>query len=123
MIREEMKRLKVYEKEATAPSEIRPANFEHYSSNLKDFELLGSPVYPTDTRVKLGNFNAGNVKHAQRFVLPESKWVRYLKLNLLSHYGSEFYCTLSVLEVYGVDVVERLLEDLISISEATGEDD
>lgn len=93
---------------------IEIANFEHHSSNLKDFELLGSLVYPTDEWVKLGNFNASNVKHAQRFVLQEPKWVRYLKLNLLSHYGSEFYCTLSFVEVYGVDAVERMLEDLIS---------
>ncbi|XP_019152086.1 PREDICTED: uncharacterized protein slp1-like isoform X1 [Ipomoea nil] len=103
--------------EETLVDTIEIANFEHYSSNLKDFELLGSPVYPTDTWVKLGNFTAGNVKHARRFVLPQPKWVRYLKLKLLSHYGSEFYCTLSVLEVYGVDAVERLLEDLISISD------
>uniref|UniRef100_A0A2N9FXW5 SUN domain-containing protein n=1 Tax=Fagus sylvatica TaxID=28930 RepID=A0A2N9FXW5_FAGSY len=63
---------------------------------------------------KLGNFTALNVKHAQSFVLQEPKWVRYLKLNLLSHYGSEFYCTLSFVEVYGVDAVEKMIADLIS---------
>ncbi|KAK6116718.1 hypothetical protein DH2020_049538 [Rehmannia glutinosa] len=99
--------------EETLVDTVEIANFEHHSSNLKDFELLGSPVYPTDSWVKLGNFTAANVKHAQRFVLPEPKWVRYLKLNLLSHHGSEFYCTLSVLEVYGVDAVEKMLEDLM----------
>nr|GMD19458.1 SUN domain-containing protein 4-like isoform X1 [Ipomoea batatas]GME19596.1 SUN domain-containing protein 4-like isoform X1 [Ipomoea batatas] len=103
--------------EETLVDTVEIGNFEHYSSTLKDFELLGSPVYPTDTWVKLGNFTAGNVKHAQRFVLPEPKWVRYMKLNLLNHYGSEFYCTLSVLEVYGVDAVEKMLEDLISVPE------
>lgn len=100
--------------EETLVDTIEIANFEHYSSNLKDFEILGSLVYPTDTWVKLGNFSAGNTKHAQRFVLQEPKWVRYIKLNLLSHYGSGFYCTLSVIEVYGVDAVERMLEDLVS---------
>lgn len=100
--------------EETLVDTIEIANFEHHSSNLKDFELLGSLVYPTDEWVKLGNFTASNVKHAQRFVLQEPKWARYLKLNLLSHYGSEFYCTLSFVEVYGVDAVERMLEDLIS---------
>ncbi|XP_021889641.1 uncharacterized protein SLP1 [Carica papaya] len=100
--------------EETLVDTIGIANFEHYSSNLKDFELLGSLVYPTETWVSLGNFTAANVKHIQKFVLQEPKWVRYLKLNLLSHYGSEFYCTLSVVEVYGVDAVERMLEDLIS---------
>lgn len=101
--------------EETLVDTIKIANFEHYSSNLKDFELLGSLVYPTQTWVKLGNFSAGNVKHAQSFTLLEPKWVRYLKLNILSHYGSEFYCTLSSVEVYGIDAVERMLEDLISV--------
>ncbi|KAH7519747.1 hypothetical protein FEM48_Zijuj08G0070000 [Ziziphus jujuba var. spinosa] len=105
--------------EETLVDTIEIGNFEHYSSNLKDFELLGSLVYPTDQWIKLGNFNSTNVKLAQRFVLPEPKWVRYLKLNLLSHYGSEFYCTLSVVEVYGVDAVERMLEDLISVQDNT----
>ena len=99
--------------EETLVDTIEIANFEHHSSNLKNFELHGSLVYPTDAWVFLGNFTAPNVKHAQRFVLQEPKWVRYLKLNLQSHYGSEFYCTLSVVEVYGVDAVERMLEDLI----------
>ncbi|KAK3016460.1 hypothetical protein RJ639_007709 [Escallonia herrerae] len=103
--------------EETLVDTIEVANFEHYSSNLKDFELFGSLVYPTDSWVKLGNFTAGNVKLAQRFVLQEPKWVRYLMLNLLSHYGSGFYCTLSIVEVYGVDAVERMLEDLVSVQD------
>ncbi|CAL0302549.1 unnamed protein product [Lupinus luteus] len=90
------------------------ANFEHHSSNLKDFHLHGSLLYPTDNWVFLGNFSASNVKQAQSFVLKEPQWVRYLNLNLQSHYGSEFYCTLSIVEVYGVDAVDKVLEDLIN---------
>lgn len=95
------------------------ANFEHHSSNLKEFELLGSLVYPPGTWINLGKgkFTAANVKLAQRLPIKEPKWVRYLKLNLLSHYGSEFYCTLSVIEVYGVDAIERTLEDLFSVQD------
>ncbi|EOA34941.1 hypothetical protein CARUB_v10020025mg [Capsella rubella] len=103
--------------EETLVNTIKIANFEHYSSNLKDFEILGTLVYPTDTWVHLGNFTALNMKHEQNFTLADPQWVRYLKLNFLSHYGSEFYCTLSLLEVYGVDAVERMLEDLISIQD------
>nr|GMD96580.1 SUN domain-containing protein 5 [Ipomoea batatas] len=95
---------------------IKIANFEHYSSNFKEFELLGSLVYPSETWEPLGTFVAENVKHLQCFKLPQPKWVRYLRLNLLSHYGSEFYCTLSVVEVYGVDAIEQMLEDLIVTS-------
>ncbi|KAL0664789.1 hypothetical protein Bca4012_101627 [Brassica carinata] len=103
--------------EETLVNTIKIANFEHYSSNLKDFEILGTLVYPTDAWVHLGNFTALNMKNEQNFTLGDPQWVRYLKLSFLSHYGSEFYCTLSLLEVYGVDAVERMLEDLISIQD------
>lgn len=95
---------------------VKIANFEHYSSNFKDFELSGSLVYPTETWNSLGMFVAANVKHAQCFKLPEPKLVRYLDVDLPSHYGSEFYCTLSVVEVNGVDAIEHMLEYLIVIS-------
>lgn len=103
--------------EETLVDTVKIANFEHYSSNFKEFELYGSLVYPTETWSPLGKFVAANAKNAQSFKLPEPKWVRYLKLNLLSHYGSEFYCTLSAVEAYGVDAIERMLEDFIVASE------
>lgn len=73
-------------------------------------------MYPTETWNSLGMFVAANVKHAQCFKLPEPKLVRYLDVDLQSHYGSEFYCTLSVVEVNGVDAIENMLEYLIVIS-------
>ncbi|KAI3422961.1 SUN domain-containing protein [Psidium guajava] len=99
--------------EETLVDAVKIANFEHYSSNFKEFELSGSLSYPTQKWSPLGKFVAKNVKHIQTFKLPEPKWLRYLKLNLLSHYGSKFYCTLSVMEVYGIDAIERMLEDLV----------
>lgn len=45
---------------------------------------------PTDSWIKLGNFTAANVNHAETFVLQDPKWLIYLKLNLLNHHGSEF---------------------------------
>lgn len=100
--------------EETLVDTIMVGNLEFHSSNLKSFELLGSPeVYPTDEWISLGGFEAENVRHIQNFTLPEPKWIRTLKLRLLSHYGSEFYCTLSVLQIHGVDAIEHLLEDWI----------
>ncbi|CAN4077589.1 unnamed protein product [Withania somnifera] len=101
---------------------VKIANFEHYSSMFKEFELSGSLVYPTETWNPLGTFVAENVKHAQCFKLPEPKWLRYLKLNLLTHYGSEFYCTISFIEVYGIDAIEQMLEDLIVSSPESSPD-
>ncbi|CAJ1927160.1 unnamed protein product [Sphenostylis stenocarpa] len=102
--------------EETLVDSVKIANFEHYSSNFKEFDLAGSLSYPTEEWSMLGHFIAANVKHAQLFKLPEPNWVRYLKLTLLSHYGSEFYCTLSVVEVYGINAIERMLKDLIVAS-------
>ncbi|KAJ0256331.1 SUN domain-containing protein [Hirschfeldia incana] len=103
--------------EETLVNTIKIANLEYYSSNLKEFEILGTLVYPTDKWVHLGNFTALNTKNDQNFTLVDPQWVRYLKMVFLGHYGSEFYCTLSSLELYGVDAVERMLEDLISIQD------
>nr|XP_043607486.1 SUN domain-containing protein 5 [Erigeron canadensis] len=103
--------------EETLVDAVKIANFEHHSSNFKQFSLSGSLVFPAETWYPLGTFVAVNVKHHQYFKLPEPKWARYMKLNLVSHYGSEFYCTLNLFEVYGVDAIERMLEDLIVTSE------
>ncbi|CDY47608.1 BnaA01g13570D [Brassica napus] len=103
--------------EETLVDTVRVANFEHYSSNLKEFSLSGSLSYPTDTWTHAGRFVAANAKQVQTFRLQEPKWLRYLKLSLISHYGSEFYCTLSVVEVFGIDALEQMVEDLFVGSE------
>ncbi|XP_071693791.1 SUN domain-containing protein 5-like [Rutidosis leptorrhynchoides] len=103
--------------EETLVDAIKIANFEHHSSNFKQFSLSGSLVFPTETWVPIGTFVAANVRHHQYFKLPEPKWARYLKLTIDSHYGSEFYCTMNVIEVYGVDAIERMLEEFIVTSE------
>ncbi|CAL4955646.1 unnamed protein product [Urochloa decumbens] len=106
--------------EETLVDTVALANLEHYSSTFRDFEVHGSMSYPTEEWELLGRFTAENAKHAQRFVLPEARWTRYLRLRLVSHYGSGFYCILSYLEVYGVDAVERMLQDLIASAAAAG---
>ncbi|KAM0865735.1 hypothetical protein ACQ4PT_043078 [Festuca glaucescens] len=101
--------------EETLVHTVALANLEHYSSNFKDIELHGSLSYPAEASWELlGRFTAENAKHAQRFVLPEPRWTRYLRLRLASHYGSGFYCILSYLEVYGIDAVEQMLQDFIA---------
>ncbi|KAE8670836.1 Nuclear transport factor 2 family protein [Hibiscus syriacus] len=103
--------------EETLVDDVKIENFEHHSSNFKEFELYGSLNYPTDTWSPLGKFVAANVKQIQTFTLSEPKWLRYLKLNLPSHYSSEFYCTQSIVEVNGVHAIKRMLEDLFIPSE------
>eukprot|EP00644_Phytophthora_capsici_P017515 jgi/Phyca11/529321/estExt2_fgenesh1_pm.C_PHYCAscaffold_420001 len=66
---------------------IAVANYEKFSSPVKDFIVLGSVNYPTDTWLI--------------FQLDSQQHVRYIKFRFLSHYGSEYYCTLSQLRVFG----------------------
>ncbi|KAI5054737.1 hypothetical protein GOP47_0029882 [Adiantum capillus-veneris] len=94
--------------------EIAIANHEFYSSNVREFALWGSLSYPTGEWQLLGKFEAENTRVSKTFSLKEPQWVRYLKLQMLSHYGSDFYCTLSAVEVYGVDAIEWFLEDWIA---------
>ncbi|MCO5612461.1 hypothetical protein L7F22_066728 [Adiantum nelumboides] len=94
--------------------EIAVANHEFYSSNVREFAFWGSLTYPTEEWVLLGKFEAENNRVVQTFRLKDPQWVRYLKLQMLSHYGTDFYCTLSVVEVYGVDAIEWFLEDWIA---------
>ncbi|RLN43804.1 hypothetical protein BBJ28_00019929 [Nothophytophthora sp. Chile5] len=76
---------------------IAIANYEKFSSPVKAFIVLGSVNYPTDTWLVLGNFTAAHANGEQVFQLDSLQHVRYIKFRFLSHYGSEYYCTLSQL--------------------------
>ncbi|ETV94399.1 hypothetical protein, variant 1 [Aphanomyces invadans] len=80
---------------------IAIANYEKFSSPTRDFLVLGSINYPSDTWVVLGNFTASHRNGEQLFEFHESHHVRYIKLRMMSHYGSEYYCTMSQIRVFG----------------------
>jgi hypothetical protein len=91
--------------------ELVISNDEKYSSAVHHFRVLGSQKYPTSEWMVLGNFSAANMLGEQTYrILPAFKqqFVRFLKINWLSHYGNEFYCTWSKVRVHG----STLLEDL-----------
>ena len=72
------------------------SNFEKYSSTLKEFQVLVSSSYPVQSWVNLGTYIASPTEAVQTFHMTEDgHWGRYLKLLFLSHYGDEFFCTLS----------------------------
>ena len=55
-------------------------------------------------------FTAKNVRGDQVFRVPtaEQHHARFVKLNLVSHYGSEHYCPITTLRVFGANYVEVL---------------
>nr|XP_020506741.1 SUN domain-containing ossification factor-like isoform X1 [Labrus bergylta] len=93
------------------------ANFELFSSTPKDFLVSISDRYPTNKWLKLGTFHARDERTVQSFPLDEhlyAKYVKmftkYIKVELVSHFGSEHFCPLSLLRVFGTSMVEEYEE-------------
>ncbi|XP_072295353.1 SUN domain-containing ossification factor isoform X1 [Eucyclogobius newberryi] len=83
------------------------ANFELFSSTPKDFLVSLSDRYPTNKWVKLGTFHAHDKRTVQSFPLDEQLYAKYVKVELLSHFGSEHFCPLSLFRVFGTSMVEE----------------
>ncbi|CAM9642486.1 unnamed protein product [Ectocarpus sp. 4 AP-2014] len=79
---------------------------EKYSSLLKEFQVLASQTYPVNEWLDLGTFTAKFAQGEQTFEIPQPAFARYLKVKFLSHYGDEFYCTVSQVKVHGSTMLE-----------------
>ncbi|KAK7945035.1 hypothetical protein WMY93_000763 [Mugilogobius chulae] len=105
------------------------ANFELFSSTPKDFLVSISDRYPTNKWLKLGTFHARDERTVQSFPLDEhlyAKYVKmftkYIKVELVSHFGSEHFCPLSLIRVFGTSMVEEY-EEIADPSERPEEQD
>ncbi|CAB9499791.1 SUN domain-containing protein [Seminavis robusta] len=95
--------------------QVKLANYELYSSRVKDFEIQISQTM--GNWVDLGSYTASPASGIQTFDLEEPAWGRYLKFTFNSHYGDEFYCTLSQLMVHGSTMVQGFHEHLQETNE------
>ncbi|XP_040000081.1 SUN domain-containing ossification factor-like isoform X2 [Xiphias gladius] len=86
------------------------ANFELFSSTPQDFLVSISDRYPTNKWVKLGTFHARDERTVQSFPLDEHLYAKYVKVELVSHFGSEHFCPLSLIRVFGTSMVEEYEE-------------
>ncbi|XP_041133278.1 SUN domain-containing ossification factor-like isoform X2 [Polyodon spathula] len=93
------------------------ANFELFSSTPKDFLVSISDRYPTNKWVKLGTFHGRDERTVQTFPLDEQLYakyvkmfIKYIKVELVSHFGSEHFCPLSLIRVFGTSMVEEYEE-------------
>ncbi|KAF0694812.1 Aste57867_14336 [Aphanomyces stellatus] len=92
------------------------ANYEKFSSPIREFLILGSLSYPSETWIVLGNFTTVHKSGEQLFDFHEKHHVRYIKLRMMSHYGSEYYCTMSQVKVHGLtlsQVISQLEKETI----------
>ncbi|KAF7654303.1 hypothetical protein LDENG_00071440 [Lucifuga dentata] len=105
------------------------ANFELFSSTPKDFLVFISDRYPTNKWLKLGTFHGRDERTVQSFPLDEhlyAKYVKmftkYIKVELVSHFGSEHFCPLSLIRVFGTSMVEEY-EEITDPSERPDDQD
>lgn len=85
------------------------ANYEFFSSSFRDFRISVSDRYPVKMEKwkDLGTFEARNTREIQAFLVQNPLiWARYLRIEFLSHYGTEYYCPVSVLRVHGTTMWE-----------------
>lgn len=61
---------------------------------------------------------ASNERDIQSFplVLDESNYAKYLRVEMISHYGNEHFCPLSLLRVIGASMMEVIINDIIMMS-------
>lgn len=96
--------------ELCQPIQVRQldiANFEIFSSNPREFLVSISDRYPTKKWVRLGTFRTRDERTVQSFPLDEHQFARYIKVDLLSHFGSEHFCPLSLIRVFGTSMMEE----------------
>ncbi|GAV29489.1 hypothetical protein PMKS-002990 [Pichia membranifaciens] len=92
--------------------EVLVGNFEFYSSMFKDIKISVSDRFPTTQWIVLGEFQAENVRQLQTFGIENPLiWAKFIKIEFLTHYGNEFYCPISSVQVHGTTMIEQFKED------------
>ncbi|KAG5987520.1 hypothetical protein E4U52_007486 [Claviceps spartinae] len=97
------------------------ANFEFFSSMVRHFRVSVSDRYPVkiDKWRDLGTFEALNSRDIQPFLVENPQiWAKYVRIEFLTHFGTEYYCPISLVRIHG----SRML-DSWKDSESNREDD
>lgn len=87
------------------------ANYEFFSSMFRTVRVSVSDRYPVkaDKWRELGTYEARNTREIQAFLVQNPLiWARYLRIEFLTHYGSEFYCPVSLVRVHGTTMMEEV---------------
>lgn len=122
-------------------NEIEIANFELFSNTPKQFSIYASERYPTKNWTKnfIGTYDAAPVRSIQLFNIKKSNnfhqssgsgsrqdnnnsevlsngihdiYIKYIKFEMLSHYGSEHYCPLSLVRIYGTSMDDDVVQNI-----------
>ena len=112
---------------------IQLLNYEHYSSNFKHIQIYGKTSSDNDDAIindQDNDDNNNNINKQQDWILisdfilknqnenfitfTEKNWVRLLKIEILSYYGNEYYCTVTQIRVFGSTMLPHWKEELLT---------
>ena len=92
--------------------QVALANYEFFSSMFRDVKISVSDRFPASSWKVIGNYMALNTRELHVFNIKNPLiWARYLKVEITSHYGNEFYCPISLIRVHGKTMIDELKED------------
>lgn len=89
------------------------ANYEFFSNMFKKFTVTAARQLTgrESDWTQLGVFRARNIRGQQVFRIPSAPrseaFFRYVRIDFLEHFGSEYYCPVSLLRVYGITEMEE----------------
>jgi hypothetical protein len=93
-------------------------NYEFFAGTVKEFEVWVSKRYPPvreEEWMLLGRWHARNTRQPQSFSVPQPAldgiYTRFVKIRLLSYYGNEYYCALSVVKMFGKTMIDDFAEE------------
>ncbi|PAV84416.1 hypothetical protein WR25_20004 isoform A [Diploscapter pachys] len=93
--------------ETIQPQKIELANLELFSSGPKEVRVFASERYPATEWVLAAELQVADSRQLQSFTIQKSPYAKFIKLDFLSHFGNEHYCTLSLLKVLGMSMVDE----------------
>lgn len=109
--------------EAVQAQKIEIANFELFSSTPKDIVVYFSDRFPTRDWTSVGQFTAQDMRDVQSFDLFPHLFGKFIKVEMMSHHGSEHYCPISLFKVYGTSEFEVLEKESSQHATALDEDE
>ena len=90
---------------------IELANFELYSSVPNDIRISLASTYPSTEWGLFGSFKAEDMRGIQTFINNDGVFGKYVRVEVLSHHGTEHYCPISMFKIYGISELELIGQD------------
>ncbi|ESO89582.1 hypothetical protein LOTGIDRAFT_125008, partial [Lottia gigantea] len=72
------------------------ASLELFSSQPKSFRVSISDRYPAKEWIPLGLYEASDERSVQSFQALNDQFVKYVKVELIEHYGNEHFCPVTL---------------------------